>query len=85
MMDLFIPASSLGYSRRIENELFVRSTKNKFQPLITLFTQISLYIIVECELHYFFFFFNFFFSFICKLTKFKILSNKKYKHLNLEI
>ena len=38
MMDLFIPASSLGYSRRIENELFVRSTKNKFQPHITLFT-----------------------------------------------
>ena len=38
MMDLFIPTSSLGYSRRIENELFVRSTKNKFQPQITLLT-----------------------------------------------
>ena len=84
-MNFHISTSFLGHLKYVKDELFVRSTKNKFQPLITLFTQISLYIIVECELHYFFFFFNFFFSFICKLTKFKILSNKKYKHLNLEI
>ena len=84
-MNLHISTSFLGHLKYVKDELFVRSTKNKFQPLITLFTQISLYIIVECELHYFFFFFKFFFSFICKLTKFKILSNKKYKHLNLEI
>ena len=84
-MNFHISTSFLGHLKYVKDELFVRSTKNKFQPLITLFTQISLYIIVECELHYFFFFFNFFFSFICKLTKFKILSNKNYKHLNLEI
>ena len=84
-MNFHISTSFLGHLKYVKDELFVRSTKNKFQPLITLFTQISLYIIVECELHYFFFFSNFFFSFICKLTKFKILSNKKYKHLNLEI
>ena len=84
-MNFHISTSFLGHLKYVKDELFVRSTKNKFQPLITLFTQISLYIIVECELHYFFFFFNFFFSFICKLTKFKIISNKKYKHLNLEI
>ena len=84
-MNFHISTSFLGHLKYVKDELFVRSSKNKFQPLITLFTQISLYIIVECELHYFFFFFNFFFSFICKLTKFKILSNKKYKHLNLEI
>ena len=84
-MNFHISTSFLGHLKYVKDELFVRSTKNKFQPLITLFTQISLYIIVECELHYFFFFFNFFFSFICKLTKFKMLSNKKYKHLNLEI
>ena len=84
-MNFHISTSFLGHLKYVKDELFVMSTKNKFQPLIALFTQISLYIIVECELHYFFFFFNFFFSFICKLTKFKILSNKKYKHLNLEI
>ena len=40
MIDLFISASSLGYSRWLENELFVRSTRNKFQPHIMLLYQL---------------------------------------------
>ena len=73
-MNLHISTSFLGHLKYVKDELFVRSTKNKFQPLITLFTQISLYIIVECELHYFFlFFFNFFF-----LVLFSNLLNLKY-------
>jgi len=38
-MNLLIFASILGYSRRIENELFVRNTRNKFQSHIILFTK----------------------------------------------
>ena len=37
-MNLLIFASSLGHSKYIEDESFVRSTKNKFQQHITLFT-----------------------------------------------
>ena len=39
VMDLLISTSSLGHSRHIEDGLFVRSTKNKFQLHITLFTK----------------------------------------------
>ena len=38
-MDLPQSAFSLSYSRRIDDELFVRSTRNKFQSHITLFTK----------------------------------------------
>ena len=51
-MDLLIFASSLGYSRRIDDELFVRNTINKFQPHITLLTKYLALIIIECKLHY---------------------------------
>ena len=40
MIDLFISASSLGYSRWLENELFVRSTRNKSQAHIMLLYQL---------------------------------------------
>ena len=56
-MNLHISTSFLGHLKYVKDELFVRSTKNKFQPLIILFTQILLYIIVECKLHYYFFLF----------------------------
>ena len=38
-MILIISAFSLGISRRIEDELLVRSTRNKLQLHITLFTK----------------------------------------------
>ena len=38
-MDLLKSASSLSYSRCIDDELFVRSTRNEFQSRITLFTK----------------------------------------------
>ena len=37
-MNLLIFASSLSHLRCIEDEPFIWSTKNKFQPHITLFT-----------------------------------------------
>ena len=40
MIDLLISASSLDYSRRLENELFVRSTRNKSQAHIMLLYQL---------------------------------------------
>ena len=43
-MDLLIFTSSLDYLSRIEDEPFLRSTRNKFQPRVTLFTKyIALY------------------------------------------
>ena len=39
MIDLLISTSFLGNSRYIEDESFVRSTRNKFQPYIILFTK----------------------------------------------
>ena len=43
-MDLFIYDSSLCHSRHIDDEAYVKSTRNKFQPHITLFTKyIKLY------------------------------------------
>ena len=38
-MNLFIYASFLGHSWRIEDEPFTMSTRNKFQPHIRLFTK----------------------------------------------
>ena len=37
MNDLLISTSSLSYLRHIEDKSYVRSTKNNFQPHITLF------------------------------------------------
>ena len=51
-MDLFISISSLGYLRWIEDEPFVRSTKNKFQPHIILFTKYLALLIIECKIHH---------------------------------
>ena len=43
-MNLLISTSSLGYSRHIEDKLFVKSIRNKFKAHITLFTKyITLY------------------------------------------
>ena len=38
-MDLHKSAYSLGHSRRIEDEPFIRSIRNKFQPQIALLTK----------------------------------------------
>ena len=38
-MDLLKSASSLGHSRHIKDESFIRSTRNKFQPHIALLTK----------------------------------------------
>ena len=48
----YILAFSLGYLRHTENELFVKSTRNKFQLYITLFTKILSYRITECKMYY---------------------------------
>ena len=50
---MIIFVSSLGHSRHIEDESFLR--KNKFQPHITLFSKYLLpYIIIECKMYYIF-------------------------------
>ena len=51
-MDLFISTSYLGYIRCMEDELFVRTTKNKFQPHIILFTKYLALLIIECKIHH---------------------------------
>ena len=51
-MDLFIYTSYLGYIRCMEDELFVRTTKNKFQPHIILFTKYLALLIIECKIHH---------------------------------
>ena len=38
-MDLLKSASSLGHSRYIEDEPFIKSIRNKFQPQIALLTK----------------------------------------------
>ena len=38
-MDLLKSASSLGHSRCIEDDPFIRSIRNKFQPQIALLTK----------------------------------------------
>ena len=44
--------SSLGHPRCIEDESFVRSTKNKFNYKLNYLQNILPYIIVECKIHY---------------------------------
>jgi len=39
-MVLFIYASSLGYSRHIKDEPFVKRTRNKSQPFVSLVSRI---------------------------------------------
>ena len=47
-----IYAFSLHHSKCIKNEPFVKSTRNKFQPYITLFTKYLVYITIECNKYY---------------------------------
>ena len=51
-MNLFISTSYLGYIRCMEDEPFVRTTKNKFQPHIILFTKYLALLIIECKIHH---------------------------------
>ena len=58
MIDLLISTFSFSHSKRIEDYQFVSSSKNKFQPHITLFTNyitLYAYIIIECKIYYVFF------------------------------
>ena len=47
-----IYAFSLHHSKCIDNELFVKSTRSRFQPYITLFTKYLALIIIECNMYY---------------------------------
>ena len=38
-MNLLVSTFSLGYSRHIEDEQFIKSARNKFKPQIILFTK----------------------------------------------
>ena len=51
-MNLLISAFYLSHSRHVEDEPFIRNTRNKFQSHITLFTKYATYIIIECKMHY---------------------------------
>ena len=51
-MNLLISTFYLSHSRHVEDEPFIRNTRNKFQSHITLFTKYAAYIIIECKMHY---------------------------------
>ena len=75
-MNLLISASSLGHLKCINDEPFVRSTRKKNSNHSLLCLQNVLpYKIIKCKMHY---------LSLKKIAKFKILSNNKYRLLNLE-
>ena len=47
-----ISAFSLGHSKHIDDELFVRSTRKNSNHTLHYLQNISSYIIIECKMHY---------------------------------